>query len=310
MFEFMFTSIGTIFPANRARKSTSEDPPAPVTGGVGLSEFEKLRVVTRYELLKQIRIKSFYGGLIMTLLAVVLTIGIYQGLNLPARLNLLQTFIDQYGAELFAMLATSMGAMAVLAAVFFAGDAIAGEFERVTGYLILPNPVKRSTLIVGKYLACFIATAVIIAIAFAIAAVSVLAFYGTIPDGMLGSFVIAMVLGRFAISLSFAFSSILKGGMGATIAALLAYMVLFQVVSSLLAYAGYNPWFMPDRAGDAMGATYSFSVENAFGGLTGGQLTGLFQASSDPTLSFFVLLAYSGALFLLSLFMANRREMI
>ncbi|MEW5995823.1 MAG: ABC transporter permease, partial [Candidatus Zixiibacteriota bacterium] len=185
-----------------------------------MSEFGKLKVVARYELLKQLRRKRFYGGLIVTVLAVLLTVGLYHGLGLPQRIGLTQVFINQYGAELFAMMTTQMGALAILAAVFFSGDAIAGEFERGTGYVLLPNPVKRRTLIVGKYLACFMATAAILAIAFLISAVSVLISYGSIPGGMLGSLAIALALASFVISLSFSFSSVLKGGMGATIAAL------------------------------------------------------------------------------------------
>jgi len=42
-----------------------------------LSEFEKLKVVTRYELLKQFRRRRFHGVLAITILAVVLTIGLY-----------------------------------------------------------------------------------------------------------------------------------------------------------------------------------------------------------------------------------------
>ncbi|MEW6592108.1 MAG: ABC transporter permease [Candidatus Hadarchaeota archaeon] len=277
-----------------------------------MSEFEKLKVVARYELLKQLRRKRFYGGLIVTVLAVLLTIGLYHGLNLPQRIGLTQAFVNQYGAELFAMMSTSVGALAILAAVFFSGDAIAGEFERGTGYVLLPNPVKRRTLIVGKYVACFMATAAILAIAFLISAVSVLISYGSIPGGMLGSLGVALALASFVISLSFAFSSVLKGGMGATIAALLTYMVVFGIVSTSLSYAGYDPWFMPDRAGDSMGATYSIPLENAFGGFAGGGqgIAGLLRASQNPTLGFFVLMTYAAVLFFVSLWMANRREMI
>jgi len=276
-----------------------------------LSEFEKLKVVTRYELLKQFRRKRFYGALVITVFAVVLIIGLYQGLDLPRQIGLPENLINQYGPELFAIFVTGMGALAILAAVFFAGDAIASEFERKTGYILFPNPVKRTTIVIGKYLACFIATTTIVIIAYLISAGALLGFYGQVPVGILGSLAITLMLACSVISIAFAFSSVLKGGMGATIATLLTFMVVFTIISSSLAFAGYNPWFMPDRAGDAAGATYGIPLEQ-FGVIYGGgpMMGGLLQASQDPTLSFFVLLVYAVILFGLSIWVTKRREMI
>jgi hypothetical protein len=112
--------------------------------------------------------------------------------------------------------------------------------------------------------------------------------------------------------MAFVFSSAIRGGMGATIATLVTYMVIFTVISGSLSAAGYDPWFMPDRAGDAMSATYGISYENAFGGMMGGggALAGMMRASQDPVLSFFVLLAYAVVLFVVSIWLANRREMV
>ncbi len=276
-----------------------------------MSEFEKLKIVTRYELLKQFRGKRFYGALAITVLAVVLTIGLYEGLDLPRQMGIPDNIMSQYGAEIFAIFVTSMGAMAILAAVFFAGDAIASEFEGKTGYILFPNPVKRTTIVVGKYLACFIATATILFIAYLISAGALLGFYGQVPGGILGSLAIALMLACSMISMAFAFSSVLKGGMGATIATLLTYMVVFSIISMSLSYAGYDPWFMPDRAGDTMTATYGISMEQVFGEMAGGgSMMGMMQASQDPVLGFLVLLGYAVILFGVSIVVTKRREMI
>lgn len=99
--------------------------------------------------------------------------------------------------------------------------------------------------------------------------------------------------------------------MGATIATLLTYMVVSTIISSSLAYAGYDPWFMPDRAGDAVSSTYGISLEQLAGEMYGGgQVTGgLMRASSNPTLSFLVLLGYAVILFGISVVVTKRREM-
>ena len=313
-----------------------------------MSEFEKLKIVTKYELLKQFRRKRFYGVLAITILALVLTIGLYKGLDLPGKMQ--QTIIDQRlenireqlpdnmpeemrenllalarediirqleqagirdSAEFFAVWVTSMGSLAILGAVFFGGDSIASEFEHKTGYVLFPNPVKRITLVVGKYLAYFIAAAVILVIAYLISAGALLGFYRQVPVGILGSLAIALMLACCVISMAFAFSSVLKGGMGATIATLLTFMMISPIISMALSYAGYNPWFMPDRGADAIAATYGVSFEEFTAGMmSGGMFGGMAQASQDPTLSFLVLLAYAVVLFQVSIWMTKRREMI
>ena len=270
-----------------------------------MSEFEKLKVVTKYEFLKQYRRKRFYGALAITVLAVVLTIVLYKGLDLPGRMRIPDS------PELFAMFVTSMSSMAILGAVFFAGDAIVSEFERKTGYILFPNPVKRTTLVVGKYIACVVATAIIIIIAYLMSAGALLGFYQQVPGGILGSMAIALMLACSVISMAFVFSSVFKGGMGATIATLLTYMVIFSVISSALSFAGYDPWFMPNRAADAMAATYNISFGQAFGGMFGGMNMGpMLSSSPDPALSFFVLLGYTVIFLLISIWLAKRKEMI
>ena len=233
--------------------------------------------------------------------------------DMPEQMKL--SILEQMGIsdnpELFAMFVTSIGSLAILGAVFFAGDAIASEFERKTGYILFPNPVKRINIVVGKYLACFIATATILGVAYLISAGALFGFYGQVPGGILGSLAIALALACFMISMAFVFSSTLKGGMGATIAALLTYIVIFSIISMCLSFAGYDTWFMPDRAADAMTATYGISMENMFGGrVGGGPMGGMILTSPDPTTSFFLLLGYAVVLFGVSVWVAKRREMI
>ena len=54
-------------------------------------------------------------------------------------------------------------AMAILG-IFFGSDAISGEFQSRTGYFSVPNPIQRSTIYLGKWIAAFIASSVILGI--------------------------------------------------------------------------------------------------------------------------------------------------
>jgi len=270
-----------------------------------LSEFEKLKIVTKYELLKQFRRKRFYGALVFIILAQVLMIGLYRGLDIPGELG----YPDS--PELFAIFVVSMSAFAVLAAVFFAGDAIASEFERKTGYVLFPNPIKRRSIVIGKYLACFLATLVILVVGYVISAVALVGIYQAIPVGILGSLAISIALVLGVLGIAFFFSSLLKGGMGATIATLIIFMVVSPIIRGSLSYAGYEPWFLPDYAGDAAMSTYGIDFSEIFAGFTpGGGMQGMMTMMPDPVVSFFVLLIYALVTLLVSIWLTKRREML
>jgi len=267
--------------------------------------------VVRYEFLKQCRRRRFYGALVIVLLATVLSVALCEGWDLLERVGIPEWLLREKGAELFALWVSSMSAMALLAAVFFSGDALASEFEQGTGYLLFPNPVSRSTLVLGKYLACFLATVLVVGSGFLLSALATFAFYGRVPVGMAGSFGVTLAIAVFMNGLAFAFSSTLKGSMGATLATLLTYMVLFSTVSTALSYAGHEPWFMPDRATDAMASTYGISLEEAFGGMMGGGqgMERMVRASEDPVVAFLLLTGYGLALLGFSVWRFGRREM-
>ena len=108
-----------------------------------MSELERLRVVIGYEFLKHIRRKRLWVILGLTLIAELAVL-----IGLPV-------LMDGYPDNIMAMAAilTIGPSMATIGAIFFAGDAIAGEFESKTGYILFTNPVRRITLLTGKYLA-------------------------------------------------------------------------------------------------------------------------------------------------------------
>jgi ABC-2 type transport system permease protein len=231
--------------------------------------------------------------------------GLYKGLNIPAALP--QPVPDT--PELFAMFVTGAAStISVLAAVFFAGDSIAGEFDRRTGYILFPNPVKRSTLVVGKFTACFIATVAVLIFAYVFAGGAIAGIYLQFPVEVLWSFGLAVAFGCGVLGLTFLFSSLLRGSMGATLATLLLLMLIFPIIRIGLMHAGHEPWFMLDHAGDSIVAVYGIDFA-AFGrgapmAPAGGWMT------PDPTTSLFVMVAYLVVTFALSIWLTKRREMV
>ena len=209
-------------------------------------ELEKLRIVTGYEFLKHIRRRRLYVILGLTLLAEL------------AVLILLPALMDGYPDNVMVMAAilTIGPGLAVIGAVFFAGDAIAGEFETKTGYILFTNPVRRITLVIGKYLAGYAAVIILIVFGYLIISISLLSIYGTVPVEMLQSFGLALLYGGSVISVTFFFSSVSKGAMGATVMTLLFIMVISGIIESVLMMAGKPYWFLISTAGDSIAYVY------------------------------------------------------
>lgn len=211
-----------------------------------MSEFQKLRVVTGYEFLKHIRRKRMY-----IILGVVLIIELLVLITVPLLLDgypdniMVMSFILVFGPS-----------MATIGAVFFAGDAIAGEFESKTGFILFTNPVKRITLITGKYLASCIAVILVIVFGYVIICISLLVIYGSVPIEMLQSFGLALLFGGSVVSVTFFFSAISKGAMGATVITLILIIVIFGIAESILMMAGKPTWFLLSTGGDSVSLVF------------------------------------------------------
>ncbi len=211
-----------------------------------MSEFEKLKVVVRYEFLKHIRRKRLYIVLGLALLAELAVL-----IGVPA-------LMDGYPDNIMVMAALlSIGpGMATIGAIFFAGDAIAGEFESKTGYMLFTNPVRRITLVTGKYLACYAAVILLIIFGYAIVCISLLAIYGDVPPETAESFGLCLLYAGSVLSVTFFFSSISKGAMGATVITLLFIMVISGIVDAVLMMADKPRWFLLSTAGDSVSTVY------------------------------------------------------
>ncbi|MGD0779976.1 MAG: ABC transporter permease [Dehalococcoidales bacterium] len=208
-----------------------------------MSDFEKLGIVIRYEFLKHIRRKRLYVILGIALLVEALVL-----ILVPTLMT------GGYPKDVMTMAAmlTVGPSLAVLGAVFFAGDAIAGEYESKTGFLLFVNPIKRVVLWAGKYLAGFIATALLVVFSYIIIMIALLTIYHQVPIELFKSFGLCLLYAGAVLSVTFLFSAISKGSMGATVMTLLFIFVICGILSSVLTATGKPSWFILSAAGDSV----------------------------------------------------------
>jgi ABC-2 type transport system permease protein len=266
-----------------------------------VSELEKLRVVIKYEFLKHLRRKRLYVILGITLIAEL------------AVLIIMPLLMDGFPDNVLVMAAilTTGPSLAAIGAVFFSGDAIAGEFESKTGFMLFTNPVKRTTLVTGKYLASLAAVIILIVFGYAIICISLLAIYGEIPIETAKSFGLCLLYGGSAISITFFFSALSKGSMGATVITLVFIMVISGIIESVLMFTNNPSWFLISTGGDSIAAVYG-GYELLMEGLIpqGSMSTMPFEIKTpDIGLCAISMAGYLVVGFLLSLWISKRRQL-
>jgi len=264
-----------------------------------LSEFEKLGIVIGYEFLKHIRRRRLYVILGLTLIAEL------------AVLILVPVLGDGFPDNVMVMAALlSVGpSLAGIGAIFFAGDAIAGEFEGKTGFILFTNPVRRTTLVIGKYLACYGAVILLVILGYVIVTISLLAIYGSVPIETLSSFGLCMLYAGSILSVTFFFSAISKGAMGATVITLVFVMVISAIVDSVLMMTGQPHWFLLSTNGDSIATVYG-GYEAFMGGLGGGGGMMPFELETPNVgLSVLSMVLYLGVGFSASIWITKRRQL-
>jgi ABC-2 type transport system permease protein len=190
---------------------------------------------------------------------------------------------------------------------FYAGDAIASEFEHKTGYIIFANPIKRSLLVGGKYVAALVSALLAVGLYYIVGIVSTLGIYGTVPMETAASFAYATLYLCCVLGFTFLFSSLLKGSMGATLLSFFTFFLILSIVSSVITLAGTEPWFLPNYASGIMNQVINPQQDTVME-FPGSPLKIYIFYPKYP-ISLIVLLAYSIATIILSIIITERKQL-
>ena len=236
--------------------------------GSRVSTLSHIGTITKYNFLNYFRARRFY-----VMLAIILVIS-----------GLLTVLVAYYrppnfvGGDALNFYNQAWGNFAsfviVLSAAFFGGDAISGEFQNRTGYFLVPNPIRRSAIYIGKWFAALAASTIILAIfALTMIANGLYYFPGTIPWEFEQSLLFAWFYVVSALALTFAFSSLFKNSAISILMSVILLLFVFNFVDFIVMYvAGVEPWFSivygAGIVSDILGQPYPMhhSTSPSFGG--------------------------------------------
>ncbi len=202
----------------------------------------------------------------------------------------------------------------IISSALFAGDAVSGEFERKTALITFPTPQRRTSIFVGKYCAALIAISVLVSLYYLITIIEVMVIHGinSIPQELITSYLLALLYGSSVLSLTFFFSSILRGVISSTLMGFFTLMMILPILSTLLMVVKVEPWFIVTYAGGLITNVFGLSIQmgGPFGGQggaqPGAQMFMIYQP--DFTIGVATMTLYAILFFVSSIVLADRKD--
>lgn len=250
--------------------------------------------VAEFELLKYLRGRRLLGMLILLALILGLILG------LPPALGLSYATTPNAFAATFA---TFTGVLVLLCGVLFAADALVSEHEKRTGYFLFPNPVRRETIVAGKFLASLAASGLVIALYYVAIALGALAITGTASWEIGLSFLYALAYTTCVVGVAFFVSSLMRTTIAATLIVFFLFFLIFTIVQGVLGVTDVEPWFIPTAGSGIIG---NVLAPPSFPGPGGG----FGQYVPDVTASLAMFAAYFLAGSIASILLYARRELM
>jgi ABC-type transport system involved in multi-copper enzyme maturation permease subunit len=195
--------------------------------------------ITKYELLNYFRSRRFFILLGITVAISAIVTGIV-GYYRPSGwlMNDLAFYSNWWGS--FATF------VIILSGIFFGGDAISGEFQNKTGYFLVGNPIRRASIYIGKWIAAFIASLIVLGVFLLIAVGNGLYYLGSnVPYQLAESFGFAILYLITVLGFTFFFSSLFKSSSMSILVTAILFLFGFNLIETVVSVlAQTEPWFL------------------------------------------------------------------
>jgi ABC-2 type transport system permease protein len=210
------------------------------------SSIAQAGIIAKYALLDYIRSRRFY-----ILLAITVIIGLILTAVAAYRPEFFNTSELGFYANWWGLTASFV---VVLSAIFFGGDAISGEFQNKTGYFGVPNPIRRSSIYIGKYAAALIASTVILAVFTVITIANGVYYVLGVPYQFAESLLFAWYYLVAVLGFTFFFSSLFKSSSMSILVTAILFLFAFTLINELvMRFVQIEPWFLINYGASIIG---------------------------------------------------------
>jgi ABC-type transport system involved in multi-copper enzyme maturation permease subunit len=233
------------------------DPATPAPDGTverkPISDVRQFAILASNQLENYLRTHRFLGlwGFVVLISALTLFFDLQAGTALVQQQQLHRV------SEFLSNFYVWIGLVTILGAGFFGGDALSVDFSTGTGYYMLVLPVRRWTLLAGRYVAATLATLAVVATYFAFGLVGGAYFFGaaTVPwAAVFEALGLSVLFSLAALGVAFTISAFFRSPAAGVLVTILASYVGFTTLNQTVQLAGYEPWWSLTYAGGAMAA--------------------------------------------------------
>jgi ABC-2 type transport system permease protein len=217
---------------------------------------EQTLKLTRYQLREYLRSRRFVAlaGIIVAIGAILTTVvAHYRGGIIASNLGFYGSF---WGG--------GVDIVIVLSAVFFGGDAIAGEFQNKTGYFLMGLPVRRTVVYIGKYLAAFAASFAMLLLYLAILLANGAYYFhlNALPWQLGLSLLLAFVYLAAVLGVTFLFSSLFKTSAYGFVLTAILFLFGFTLLGDLISgLVNIQPWMIISYASSTIESVFAPGVD-------------------------------------------------
>ena len=172
-----------------------------------------------------------------------------------------------------------MSALVVLmASTLFASISIVSEYEERTALIVFTRPIRKTSIFIGKALACIVLTIAFTALYYLIAMLVSLFVEGNVSGDLFVSFGLACAYAFGTIGIAMFVSSIMKKGSTATIITFVILAIIITAFSLVLNAANVNATWMIDQAAGSIE-----TCSQDYRDMTNAAIEQLVNALMDPT---------------------------
>jgi len=268
----------------------------------------QIATVAKYELLKYLRGRRLLAIVLLTIIisAIFLIVPPAIGSQYPKDPTLFTVNVLSF-----------LGILSILSATFFGADAIVSEYESKTGYFLFPNPIRKTAIFVGKFIASALVSVGAIALYYVIAVVSVRVIDGSIPANTGLSFAYSLVYLFAILAIAYLFSAIMRSSVYSLVLTFFTFFLILPIIDAVGSVAKFKPWFSITFANGISQYIFDnpyptdkiFTTAAPGASGVGVQTYSLAQYYPEVRLSLIVMAVYFIVAFVLSIFLAQRREM-
>jgi ABC-2 type transport system permease protein len=231
------------------------------------SSIAQIGVTMKYTLLDYVRSRRFF-------ILLTITLGISALLTFAVAYYRPEEFLASNFAFYNGWWGNTATFMVVLSAVFFGGDAISGEFQNKTGYFGVPNPIRRSSIYIGKWLSAFIASTVILGIFTAITLCNGVYYFGSVPIEFLESVLFSWFYLAAVLGFTFLFSSLFKSSSFSILVTAILFLFAFNIIQLVVTLlVQVEPWFLLSYGAGIIGNVLTLPYPTHAVSLTGSTFT-------------------------------------